>query len=37
MTAPLLRKFKTMSQYPVVRMFTSCESWAPMSKEEAVN
>lgn len=26
-TPRLLRKFKTMSQYPVVRRFTLCESW----------
>ena len=36
MTAPLLRKFKTMSQYPVVRMFTSCESWEPVPQDESV-
>lgn len=26
-TPRLLRKFKTMSQYPVVRPFTLCDSW----------
>lgn len=26
-TPRLLRKFKTMSQYPVVHTFTVCESW----------
>lgn len=31
-TAPLLRKFKTMGQYPVVRLFTSCESWEPAER-----
>lgn len=24
---PLLRKFKTMSHYPIVRAYTLCESW----------
>jgi hypothetical protein len=37
MTTPLLRKFKTMSQYPVVRMFTSCESWAPVPREAPID
>jgi hypothetical protein len=31
-TAPLLRKFKTMSQYPVVRLFTTCEMWTRASE-----
>lgn len=29
LTTPLLRKFKTMSQYPVVRPYTLCEMWSP--------
>ncbi len=33
MTTPLLRKFKTMSQYPVVRPFTRCGVWSPPSAE----
>jgi hypothetical protein len=30
-TAPLLRKFKTMGQYPVVRLFTTCELWSQLT------
>lgn len=33
MTAPLLRKFKTMSQYPVVRPYTICEMWSPLTTD----
>jgi hypothetical protein len=34
MTAPLLRKFKTMSQYPVVRPYTICEQWSELTSHE---
>lgn len=33
-TAPLLRKFKTMGQYPVVRLFTTCERWEQASPSQ---
>lgn len=30
---PLLRKFKTMSHYPIVRPYTLCESWTQRPAE----
>lgn len=32
-TPRLLRKFKTMGQYPSVRPFTACESWASRAQD----
>jgi hypothetical protein len=34
-TPRLIRKFKTMSQYPVVRTFTVCESWKDNTSNES--